>query len=157
MRAAIVVPFLLVGGLILVAVGPVLRSDVSRTATTAQRPSSSTVDVDDESSSTALPGPPSGSTSGPATTGSGPASATSTPSSTPSTPASDSPQAPATTSAPPVAATTTSTPPTSAPPPGNVPTDKDQCKQGGWEDLVDDQGRPFANQGECVAFVQRQG
>lgn len=154
-RAAIVVPFLLVGGLLLVVVGPVLRSDVSDTATTAQRPSSSTVDVGDESPSTAITGPPSGSTSGPAATGSGPASATSTPSSPPSTPASDSPPAPATTSAPPAAATT-STPPTSAPPPTHVPTDKDQCKHGGWQDLVDDHGRPFANQGECVAFVQRQ-
>jgi hypothetical protein len=34
-----------------------------------------------------------------------------------------------------------------------VPTDKDQCENGGWQDLVDDQGEPFRNQGQCVAFV----
>jgi hypothetical protein len=37
------------------------------------------------------------------------------------------------------------------PPP--VPTDKDQCKHGGWQNLADDQGEPFKNQGQCVAFV----
>jgi hypothetical protein len=38
------------------------------------------------------------------------------------------------------------------PPP--VPTDKDQCKDGGWQNLADDQGEPFPNQGQCVAFVE---
>jgi hypothetical protein len=33
-------------------------------------------------------------------------------------------------------------------------TSKDQCKDGGWRDFTDDEGRPFGNQGECVAFVQ---
>jgi hypothetical protein len=37
------------------------------------------------------------------------------------------------------------------PPP--VPTDKDQCKHGGWQNLADDQGEPFKNQGQCVSFV----
>ena len=37
-------------------------------------------------------------------------------------------------------------------PPG-TPDDADDCKQGGWRELVDDQGRPFANQGSCVAWV----
>jgi hypothetical protein len=34
-----------------------------------------------------------------------------------------------------------------------VPTDKDQCKKGGWQNLADDQGEPFKNQGQCVSFV----
>jgi hypothetical protein len=38
------------------------------------------------------------------------------------------------------------------PPP--VPTDKDQCKHGGWQNLADDQGEPFRNQGQCVSFVE---
>jgi hypothetical protein len=38
------------------------------------------------------------------------------------------------------------------PPP--VPTDKDQCKDGGWQDLADNQGQPFRNQGQCVSFVE---
>jgi hypothetical protein len=33
-------------------------------------------------------------------------------------------------------------------------TAKDQCKDGGWRDFTDDEGHPFANQGECVAFVK---
>jgi hypothetical protein len=33
-------------------------------------------------------------------------------------------------------------------------TSKDQCKDGGWRDFTDDQGRPFDNQGECIGFVQ---
>jgi hypothetical protein len=37
--------------------------------------------------------------------------------------------------------------------PSPVPTDKDQCKDGGWQNLADDQGEPFPNQGQCVSFV----
>jgi hypothetical protein len=33
-------------------------------------------------------------------------------------------------------------------------TSKDQCKDGGWRDFTDDEGRPFANQGQCIAFVE---
>lgn len=33
------------------------------------------------------------------------------------------------------------------------PTDKDQCKKGGWKNLQDDTGKPFKNQGDCVSFV----
>jgi hypothetical protein len=33
-------------------------------------------------------------------------------------------------------------------------TSKDQCKHGGWRDFTDDEGQPFENQGECIAFVQ---
>jgi hypothetical protein len=33
-------------------------------------------------------------------------------------------------------------------------TSKDQCKDGGWRDFTDDQGRPFESQGQCIAFVQ---
>jgi hypothetical protein len=29
--------------------------------------------------------------------------------------------------------------------------DKDDCKDGGWMDLVDDDGEPFKNQGDCVS------
>ena len=38
--------------------------------------------------------------------------------------------------------------------PSPVPTNKDQCKNGGWQNLADDQGEPFANQGQCVSFVE---
>jgi hypothetical protein len=38
--------------------------------------------------------------------------------------------------------------------PPAVPTDKDQCKNGGWQNLADDQGEPFPNQGQCVSFVE---
>jgi hypothetical protein len=33
-------------------------------------------------------------------------------------------------------------------------TSKVQCKDGGWRDFTDDEGHPFENQGECVAFVE---
>ena len=33
-----------------------------------------------------------------------------------------------------------------------VPRTIDDCKDGGWQNLVDDQGRPFKNQGDCVSF-----
>jgi hypothetical protein len=36
-----------------------------------------------------------------------------------------------------------------------VPTGTDECKRGGWRDLLDDDGEPFRNQGDCVSFVQR--
>lgn len=36
-----------------------------------------------------------------------------------------------------------------------IPTSKEQCKRGGWRDLVDGEGRPFTNQGSCTAFVDR--
>jgi hypothetical protein len=34
-----------------------------------------------------------------------------------------------------------------------VPASKQQCHRGGWQHLVDDDGRPFRNQGQCLAFV----
>lgn len=37
--------------------------------------------------------------------------------------------------------------------PSPVAVDKDGCKADGWQDLVDDQGEPFRNQGQCVSFV----
>lgn len=37
--------------------------------------------------------------------------------------------------------------------PSPVATDKDQCKDYGWQNLVDDQGELFRNQGQCVSFV----
>jgi hypothetical protein len=33
-------------------------------------------------------------------------------------------------------------------------TSKDQCKDGGWRDFTDDEGHPFENQGQCVAFLE---
>ncbi len=33
------------------------------------------------------------------------------------------------------------------------PTDKGQCKKGGWQDVVDGNGQPFKNQGQCVKYV----
>lgn len=34
-----------------------------------------------------------------------------------------------------------------------TPTTKQQCKNGGWMNLVDNNGHPFVNQGQCVAYV----
>jgi hypothetical protein len=33
-------------------------------------------------------------------------------------------------------------------------TTKNQCKHGGWHDFTNNEGHPFENQGECIAFVQ---
>lgn len=38
-----------------------------------------------------------------------------------------------------------------------VAQSKDDCKKDGWRTLVDDQGRPFANQGDCVSYVATKG
>jgi hypothetical protein len=38
-----------------------------------------------------------------------------------------------------------------------TPTNADQCKQGGWQALFDDQGNQFKNQGDCVSFVATKG
>jgi len=35
-----------------------------------------------------------------------------------------------------------------------VPTNKHQCKKGGWRELTDSTGTPFKNQGQCVSFVE---
>lgn len=35
----------------------------------------------------------------------------------------------------------------------NVPTTKEDCKDGGWQVLVDDNGDGFRNQGQCIQFV----
>jgi hypothetical protein len=49
-------------------------------------------------------------------------------------------------------ATTTTTAPAPA-----TPRSADDCKDGGWQHLVDSAGQPFANQGECVSYVTRGG
>lgn len=38
-----------------------------------------------------------------------------------------------------------------------VPTDKNECKKGGWMDLTDANGVPFKNQGDCVSYVATGG
>ena len=38
-----------------------------------------------------------------------------------------------------------------------VPTTTDQCKKGGWQYLVDANGTPFKNQGDCVSYVATKG
>jgi len=38
----------------------------------------------------------------------------------------------------------------------NSPTDKDQCKNGGYADYTDANGQPFTNQGQCVSFTEHQ-
>jgi nitrous oxidase accessory protein NosD len=43
------------------------------------------------------------------------------------------------------------------PPPLPTPTSKDDCKNGGWMQLADDQGNKFKNQGDCVSYVATQG
>jgi hypothetical protein len=40
-----------------------------------------------------------------------------------------------------------------AAPPSSAPTSRDDCKHGGWRTLVDPDGRPFRNQGDCVSSV----
>ena len=39
------------------------------------------------------------------------------------------------------------------PPPGPLPTDKSECKNGGWQNF----GGVFKNQGDCVSFVATGG
>ena len=34
----------------------------------------------------------------------------------------------------------------------NVPTSKDECKNGGWQDLQDENFNSFRNQGQCVSY-----
>jgi hypothetical protein len=36
----------------------------------------------------------------------------------------------------------------------STPTNKEQCKKGGWKELTDSNGTPFKNQGQCVKFVE---
>jgi hypothetical protein len=38
---------------------------------------------------------------------------------------------------------------------GNTPWTKNDCKNGGFKNFSDNLGRPFKNQGQCVAFVAR--
>jgi hypothetical protein len=38
--------------------------------------------------------------------------------------------------------------------PSPEPTNKEQCKKGGWRELTDSNGTPFKNQGQCVSFVE---
>ena len=33
------------------------------------------------------------------------------------------------------------------------PATKDDCKDGGWMDLVNADGEPFKNQGDCVSYT----
>ena len=35
----------------------------------------------------------------------------------------------------------------------NEPTNKDDCKQGGWQDVTRADGSPFTNQGDCIQYV----
>ena len=39
----------------------------------------------------------------------------------------------------------------------NQPTDKDQCKNGGYQDFTDANGQPFKNQGQCVSYSNGRG
>ena len=39
--------------------------------------------------------------------------------------------------------------------PVQIPTSKQQCKQGGWRNYTDDQGQPFEDQGQCIEFVNQ--
>jgi hypothetical protein len=38
----------------------------------------------------------------------------------------------------------------------NTPSSKDDCKDGGWRNLTDNDGNAFKNQGQCVAFANHQ-
>jgi hypothetical protein len=37
------------------------------------------------------------------------------------------------------------------------PQSKEDCKNGGWQNFVDDQGNAFKNQGDCVSYVATKG
>jgi hypothetical protein len=37
--------------------------------------------------------------------------------------------------------------------PPHTPASKDDCKNGGWQSFEDENGQPFPNQGQCVAWV----
>lgn len=39
----------------------------------------------------------------------------------------------------------------------NVPSSKDNCKQGGWMSLTDQNGQAFKNQGQCVSWTNGRG
>jgi hypothetical protein len=41
--------------------------------------------------------------------------------------------------------------------PFQTPNDKEQCKNGGYRALADNNGQPFKNQGDCVSFVASGG
>jgi hypothetical protein len=41
--------------------------------------------------------------------------------------------------------------------PFQSPSDKNECKKGGWQDLTDQNGQPFKNQGECVSWTNGHG
>lgn len=36
-----------------------------------------------------------------------------------------------------------------------MPTSRSDCKDGGWRNLYDHEGNPFANQGRCIAWVNQ--
>jgi hypothetical protein len=38
------------------------------------------------------------------------------------------------------------------PPTPTTPQSRDDCKNGGWMDLEDENGDPFRNQGQCVSW-----
>ncbi len=38
----------------------------------------------------------------------------------------------------------------------NTPTNKTQCKNGGYTNYTDATGKPFTNQGQCASFVEKQ-
>lgn len=38
----------------------------------------------------------------------------------------------------------------------NTPSNKEQCKKGGWQNLEDANGQPFRNQGQCVSYFNHQ-
>jgi hypothetical protein len=35
----------------------------------------------------------------------------------------------------------------------NEPENRDECKNGGWQNLTDGAGQPFSNQGQCVSYA----
>lgn len=39
----------------------------------------------------------------------------------------------------------------------NEPKDKDDCKDGGWMELTDDNNQPFKNQGQCIKYANGAG
>jgi hypothetical protein len=39
----------------------------------------------------------------------------------------------------------------------STPLVRDACKDGGWQDLTDDDGEPFKNQGQCIKHAQGAG
>jgi hypothetical protein len=147
--ATVLVPLLLVAGIVAALLGLSTGARLGHTEmagdpgqVTVTTPATSTTAPDTAAPAPVTTAPP---TSPPATV---------PPSTTDHTPTASPPSAVPAGPAPSSAGGDAATPsPAPADDPPRAPANVDECKDGGWVDLVDDSGQPFANQGDCVAYV----